>query len=103
MMIVQHTIPINIVHDTAETIAIKKQFAKRQAFAALNTELADGTTYVLTTSGAWKANIPSLDEAGNPIVTGDGTYVYKITYHEWGPNNGATRATATGDTNTGLV
>lgn len=82
--IVQHSIPINIIHDTLEVIATKKQYAKRAAFAALNTELADDTTYVIRTSAEYKPNVPPLAINGEPLVTGDGTFTYAIRYVEWG-------------------
>lgn len=80
---VQYTMPINIVQDNAETIATKKQLAKRQAFALLNTELEDDATYVIRTSGTWKANKPDLDQDGKPVITGDGVFTYRITAVQW--------------------
>lgn len=81
--VVQYTVHINIIHDNLDVIATKKQFAKRQAFAALNTELQDDTVYVIRTSGKWVANEPPLQISGEPLVTGDGIYTYAIRYMEW--------------------
>jgi len=80
---VQYSIPINMLHDDADRIAQKMQFAKRQAFALLNTELADDATYIIHTSGAYSFNQPDLDHTGNPVVTGDGVYTYRIRAVAW--------------------
>lgn len=82
--IVEYRHAINIIHDSVEAIAAKKQFAKRQAFALLNTELAEDTTYVLRTHAQWVADADPLGIEGMPIFgRGDGTYTYRITYEEW--------------------
>ena len=84
MRVVQYSIPINMLHDTPDAIATKRQYAKRQAFAALNTELADDTTYVLHTSQKWVAVSDPLGLDEMPIFgRGDGTYTYTITYQAW--------------------
>lgn len=80
---VQYTTPINIVQDNAETIATKKQFAKRQAFALLNTELADDTTYVIRTEATYTPSRPLFNGPDAPIVPGAGVFTYRITAIEW--------------------
>lgn len=80
---VQYSTPINIIHDPLDVIASKKQFVKRQAFALLNTELDDDTTYVIRTSCKWIASVPPVVLPGEPFGIGIGTYTYRITYRQW--------------------
>lgn len=81
---VHYSVPINIIHDSVAAIATKKQFAKRQAFALLNTELADDTTYMLHTSQKWVAASDPLGLEETAIFgRGDGTYTYTINYAAW--------------------
>lgn len=83
MSMVEYSVPINIVHDNAETIATKKQFAKRQAFALLNTEMQDNAIYVIHTEILYAPSRPPFVEEDAPFVPGAGVLIYRIKFIAW--------------------
>lgn len=77
-------------NDNADVIATKKQFAKRQAFGALNVPMSNPGVYVIHTIEHILTKADPLDTFVYYL------YTFEIHFRAWGVNNGATNDTDTG-------
>lgn len=74
--------------DNADTIAVKRQHCKRQAFAMLNTVIRENGIYVMKCTETMRALYDILDNVAS------WEYTYRIDVTDWGTGNAS-------DTNTG--